>query len=46
MKLQFNFGTELTKDFKKSLVCWLCYSMAYPCKNVMTFDAIYCDSGT
>lgn len=42
MKLTFHFGTELTSDIKKSIGCWLCYSFAYPCYNVLSYDAIFC----
>lgn len=46
IKLTFHFGTELNADSKKAIACWLCYTFAYPCYNVLSYDAIYCSDSS
>ncbi|CAD8043436.1 unnamed protein product [Paramecium primaurelia] len=42
IKLTFHFGTELNAESKKAIACWLCYTFAYPCYDVLSYDAIFC----
>lgn len=46
LKLTFNFGTLLSNIHKLDISCWLCYSFAYPCYNLLSYDAIYCKNST